>query len=201
MKPRSETPKDEGPWAWQAREAAAQAGQLGINAYAIYCALTHFQSAAATNHKRRFAASYEQIAEHVGCSQRTVCRCLLELEKAGLVHVFSGANGAHRATRNAFFLTSISHAPQAHGNAPQARLVNASQACDVNAPQARLNKNKEQLLRAASSGSGSSREQESSEPACPPLTGGSGSKNDQAEITKPEDLARLARMKSALGFL
>jgi len=158
MKPRSETPKDEGPWAWQAREAAAQAGQLGINAYAIYCALTHFQSAAATNHKRRFSASYEQLAEHVKCSQRTVCRCLLELEKAGLVHVFSGANGARRATRNAFFLASISHAPQAHGNAPQARLVNASQACDVNAPQARLNKNKEQLLRAAASGSGRYRE-------------------------------------------
>jgi hypothetical protein len=71
----------------------------------------------------------------------------------------------------------------------------------VNAPQARLNKNKEQLLRAAASGSGSSREQESFEPACPLLTGGSGSKNDQREITKPEDLARLARMKAALGFL
>ena len=201
MKPRSETPKDEGPWAWQAREAAARAGQIGINAYAIYCALSHFQSAASTDHKRRFAASYEQLAEHVGCSQRTVCRCLLDLEKAGLVHVFSGANGAKRATRNAFFLTSISHAPQAHGNAPQARHVNASQACDVNAPQARLNKNKEQLLRAAPSGSGSSKEQEPTEPACPPLRGGSGSKNDEAEITKPEDLARLARMKAALGFL
>ena len=183
MKPRSETPKDEGSWAWQARETAAQAGKLGINAYAIYCALTHFQSAAATDHKRRFAASYEQIAEHVGCSQRTVCRCLLALEKAGLVHVFSGANGAHRATRNAFFLTSISHAPQAHGNAPQARLVNASQACHVNAPQARLNKNKEQLLRAAASGSGSSREQEPTEPACPPLTGGSGSKKQMPDIS------------------
>jgi DNA-binding IscR family transcriptional regulator len=201
MKPRSETPKDEGPWAWQAREAAAQAGQIGINAYAIYCALTHFQSAASTDHKRRFAASYEQLAEHVGCSQRTVCRCLLELEKAGLVHVFSGANGAKRATRNAFFLTSISHVPQAHGNAPQARHVDASQARDVNAPQARLNKNKEQLLRAAPSGSGSSKEQELNEPARPPLTGGSGSKNDQREITRTEDLERLARMKAALGFL
>ena len=200
MKPRSETPKDEGPWAWQAREAAARAGQIGINAYAIYCALSHFQSGAASNHKRRFAASYEQLAEHVGCSQRTVCRCLLDLEKAGLVHVFSGANGAKRATRNAFFLTSISHAPQACGNAPQARQVNASQACHVNAPQARLNKNKEQLLRAAPSGSGSSKEQEPPEPACSPLRGGSGSKNDEAEITDPKDLERLARMRAALGF-
>ena len=193
MKPRSENPKDEGPWAWQAREAAARAGQIGINAYAIYCALSHFQSAASTDHKRRFAASYEQLAEHVGCSQRTVCRCLLDLEKAGLVHVFSGANGARRATRNAFFLTSISHAPQAYGNAPQARHVNASQA--------RLNKNKEQLLRAAQSGSGSSKEQEPTEPARPPLRGGSGSKNEEQEITRPEDLARLARMKAALGFV
>ena len=115
MNPRSENPKDEGPYAWQTREAAVKAGKLGINAYAIYCALTHFQSAAASEHKRRFSASYEQLAEHVGCSQRTVCRALVELEKTGLVRIFSGANGGYRATRNAFFLTSISHAPQAHG--------------------------------------------------------------------------------------
>ena len=201
MKPRSETPKEEGPWAWQARGAAAKAGQIGINAYAIYCALTHFQSGAASNHKRRFAASYEQLAEHVGCSQRTVCRCLLDLEKAGLVHVFSGANGARRATRNAFFLTSISNAPQAHGNAPQARQVNASQACDVNAPQARLNKNKEQYIRAAPSGSGIYKEEEPTETSCSPLRGASVSKNDQREITDPKDLERLARMRAALGFV
>ena len=36
-----------------------------------------------------------------------------------------------------------------------------------------LNKNKEQLDRAASSGSGSNKERKS-EPTCPPLTGGSG---------------------------
>jgi hypothetical protein len=79
--------------------------------------------------------------------------------------------------------------------------VNASQACDVNAPQARLNKNKEQLLRAAPSGSGSSKEQEPTEPACSRLRRGSDSKNEEAEITDPKDLARLARMKAALGFL
>jgi hypothetical protein len=44
-------------------------------------------------------------------------------------------------------------------------------------------------------------EKEEPEPACSPLRGGSGSKNDQREITRPEDLARLARMKAALGFL
>ena len=65
MTPRSENPREEGPWGWQARDAAAQAGQLGTNHYAVYCALTHFQSAAASDHKRRFAASYEQLAEYL----------------------------------------------------------------------------------------------------------------------------------------
>jgi len=150
MTPRSETPKDEGPWAWQAREAAARAGQIGINAYAIYCALTHFQSAAATDHKRRFAASYEQISEHVGCAKNTVARVLPELQKAGLIRIFSGANGSFRATRNAFFLTSISQPPQGHGTPSQGQHVKPSQGC--------FNKNKEQLDRAASSGSGSNKE-------------------------------------------
>jgi DNA-binding Lrp family transcriptional regulator len=181
MNPRSENPKDEGPYAWQTREAAVKAGKLGINAYAIYCALTHFQSAAATEHKRRFSASYEQLAEHVGCSQRTVCRALVELEKAGLVRIFSGANGGLRATRNAFFLTSISHAPQAHGNAPQARLVNASQSGLVNAPQARF-RDKENRFIAAPQGSAYKSEKEKSEPTCSPLTGGSGPRENREII-------------------
>jgi len=173
MNPRSENPKDEGPYAWQTRDAAVEAGKLGINAYAIYCALTHFQSAAATDHKRRFSASYEQLAEHVGCSQRTVCRALVELEKAGLVRIFSGANGGYRATRNAFFLTSISHAPQAHGNAPQARLVNACEAWHVNAPQACF-RDKENRFKAGPQAPAVKSEKEKSEPTCSPLTGGSG---------------------------
>ena len=173
MNPRSENPKDEGPYAWQTRDACVQAGKLGINAYAIYCALTHFQSAAATEHKRRFSASYEQLAEHVGCSQRTVCRALVEIEKAGLVRIFSGANGSYRATRNAFFLTSISHAPQAHGNAPQAWHVNACEARHVNAPQARF-RDKENRFKAGPQAPAVKSEKEKSEPTCPPLTGGSG---------------------------
>jgi len=99
MKPRSQTPKDEGSWAWQAREAAVEAGKLGINAYAIYCALTHFQSAAASAHKRRFAASYEELAAHVKCCRGTVKTALDALEKAGLIRKFSGSNGSLRATR------------------------------------------------------------------------------------------------------
>ena len=126
MTPRSETPKDEGPWAWQARDAAARAGQIGINAYAIYCALTHFQSAAANDHKRRFAASYEQLAEHVGCSRGTVKTALDELEKARLIRKFSGSNGSFRATRNAFFLTSISSPPHGRGSTPHGRDVSTS---------------------------------------------------------------------------
>jgi DNA-binding Lrp family transcriptional regulator len=178
MKPRSENPKEEGPFAWQTREAAVEAGQLGINAYAIYCALTHFQSAAATEHKRRFSASYQQLAEHVGCSQRTVCRALIDLEKAGLIRIFSGANGGYRATRNAFFLASISHAPQAHGNASQAWHVNASQAWHVNASQARF-REKENNISAPPQAAAGDIEKEELEPACPPLTGGSGSKEPE----------------------
>jgi DNA-binding transcriptional MocR family regulator len=178
MKPRSENPRDEGPFAWQARQAAVEAGKLGINAYAIYCALTHFQSAAGIDQKRRFPASYEQLANHVGCSQRTVCRALVELEKAGLIRIFSGANGAHRATRNAFFLTSISHAPQAHGNAPQARLVNASQAWLVNAPQARK-KRTENKFTAGPQAPACKLEKEETEPARSRLRRSSGSREPE----------------------
>lgn len=186
MKPRSENPKDEGPFAWQTREAAVEAGKIGINAYAIYCALTHFQSAAATDHKRRFSASYEQLANHVGCSQRTVCRALVELKKAGLIRIFSGANGAHRATRNAFFLASISHAPQAHGHAPQARLVNASQACRVNAPQACFNK-KENNYSAPPQAAAGVVEKEETEPARSRLRRSSGSKEPEPDISHLPD--------------
>ena len=150
MTPRSETPKDEGPWAWQARDAAARAGQIGINAYAIYCALTHFQSAASTEHKRRFSASYEQIAELVGCSRGTVRIAIEALVKADLVRRFSGSNGARRATRNAFFLASISRSPQDHGRSPQDLDVRSGYDLgrsprdrDVRSPQDLFNKNKE----------------------------------------------------------
>jgi hypothetical protein len=180
MKPRSENPKDEGPFAWQTREAAVHAGQLGINAYAIYCALTHFQSAAATEHKRRFSASYQQLAEHVGCSQRTVCRALIDLEKAGLIRIFSGANGGYRATRNAFFLTSISHASQAHGNASQAWHVNAPEAWHVNAPQARK-KRTENRFTAGPQAPACKSEKEETEPACSRLRRSSGSKEPQGD--------------------
>jgi hypothetical protein len=193
MKPRSENPKDEGPFAWQTREAAVEAGKLGINAYAIYCALTHFQSAAATEHKRRFSASYQQLAEHVGCSQRTVCRALVDLEKAGLIRIFSGANGGYRATRNAFFLTSISHAPQAHGNASQARLVNAPEAWHVNAPQARK-KRTENRFTAGPQAPACKSEKEETESACSPLRGGSDSRKQHPDISHlPEERQNFLR--------
>jgi hypothetical protein len=150
MTPRSETPKDEGPWAWQCRGAAAEAGKLGINAFAIYCALTHFQSAASTEHKRRFSASYEQIAELVGCSRGTVAAALEALEKAKLIRRFSGSNGARRATRNAFFLTSISSPPHGRGStqdgrdvSPQDGLGSPPHGRDVSTPRGRFNKKKE----------------------------------------------------------
>lgn len=138
MNPRSENPKDEGPYAWQTRDAALQAGKLGINAYAIYCALTHFQSMAATEHKRRFSASYEQLAEHAGCSRGTVKAALDALEKAGLIRKFSGSNGGHRATRNAFFLTSISSPPHGRGSTPRERHVSTRGGRHVSTPHGRF---------------------------------------------------------------
>jgi hypothetical protein len=200
MKPRSENPKDEGPWAWQAREAAKIAGRLGVNHYAVYHALTHFQSATGTDQKRRFAASYEQLAEHIGASKNTVSRCLPDLQKAGLIRIFSGANGALRATRNAFCLLSISHPSQGHGNPSQGEQVKPSQGHDVKPSQV-CKKRTENNISAPPQAAAGDIEKEEREPARPPLRGGSGSKNDEAEITKPEDLARLARMKAALGFL
>lgn len=172
MKPRSETPKDEGPWAWQARDAAARAGQIGINAYAIYCALTHFQSAAGIEQKRRFFASYEQLAEHVGCSRGTVAEALNALQEAGLIRKFSGSNGAKRATRNAFFLTSISSPQDGRGSTPHGRHVSTRGGRDVSTPHGR-NKEKEQLNRAAQSGSGFNKEKRE-ESTRSPLAGGGG---------------------------
>lgn len=154
MTPRSETPKDEGPWAWQCRGAAVEAGKLGINAFAIYCALTHFQSAASTEHKRRFSASYEQIAKLVGCSRGTVRIAIEALVKAELVRRFSGSNGARRATRNAFFLASISRSPQDHGRSQYDLDVRSGHDLgrsphdrDVRSPHDRFNKNKELMNR------------------------------------------------------
>lgn len=200
MKPRSETPKDEGPWAWQAREAAKIAGRFGPNHYAVYHALTHFQSAASTDQKRRFAASYEQLADHIGASRATVARCLPDLAKAGLVRIFTGSNGARRATRNAFCLLSISSLPEIRGSLTQTLPVSIPQILDVSIPQI-LKKRTENNISAPPQAAAGDIEKEEPEPACSRLRRGSGSKNEEAEITKPEDLARLARMKAALGFL
>jgi len=173
MKPRSENPKDEGPFAWQTRDACVQAGKLGINAYAIYCALTHFQSAAASEHKRRFSASYEQLAEHVGCSRGTVKAALDALEKAGLIHKFSGSNGSYRATRNAFFLTSISSPPDGRGSTPRGLDVSTPDGRHVS-PQFGRFRDKENRFIAAPQGSAYKSEKEEKQPTCSPLTGGSG---------------------------
>ena len=202
MKARSETPKDEGPWAWQARDAAARAGQIGINAYAVYCALTHFQSAAGIDQKRRFPASYEQLADHVGCAKNTVARCLPELQEAGLIRIFSGSNGAKRATRNAFFLASICQPSQGHGRPSQGEHVKPSQGHDVKPSQGR-NKEKEQLNRAAQSGSGFNKEGEE-ESTRSPLGGGGGHRENgvlpDVKLT-PEQIEqgrRLAAFRNSL---
>lgn len=200
MKPRSENPKQEGPFAWQTREAAKIAGRFGPNHYAVYHALTHFQSAAGTDQKRRFAASYEQLANHIGASKNTVSRCLPELQKAGLIRIFSGANGALRATRNAFCLLSISHPSQGHGNPSQGQQVKPSQGHDVKPSQV-CKKRTENNISAPPQAAAGDIENKEPEPACSRLRRGSGSKNDEAEITDPKDLERLARMRAALGFV
>ena len=173
MNPRSENPKEEGPYAWQARDAATKAGKLGINAYAIYCALTHFQSAAATDHKRRFSASYEQLAEHVGCSRGTVKVALDALEKDGLIRKFSGSNGGRRATRNSFFLTTISSSPHGRGSTPHERHVSTRGERHVSTPHGRC-REKETRFIAAPQGSAYKSEKEEKQPTCSPLRGGSG---------------------------
>ena len=173
MNTRSENPKDEGPYAWQTREAAKIAGQLGPNHYAVYHALTHFQSAAGTDQKRRFAASYEQLADHIGASKNTVSRCLPDLEKAGLIRLFSGANGGLRATRNAFCLLSISHPSQGHGHPSQGEHVNTSGGQHVKPSQVC----KKRLDNKYNSGPKAPEvvlEKNEKQPACSPLRGGSG---------------------------
>ena len=200
MKLRSENPKEEGPFAWQTREAAKIAGRFGPNHYAVYAALTHFQSAAGIDQKRRFAASYEQLADHIGASKNTVSRCLPDLQKAGLIRIYSGANGALRATRNAFCLLSIGHPSQGHGHPSQGEQVKPSQGHDVKPSQV-CKKRTENNYTAPPQAAAGIVEKEETEPACSRLRRGSGSKNEEAEITDPKDLARLARMKAALGFL
>jgi DNA-binding Lrp family transcriptional regulator len=173
MNPRSENPREEGPYAWQTREAAKIAGQLGPNHYAVYHALTHFQSAAGTDQKRRFAASYEQLADHIGASKNTVSRCLPDLEKAGLIRLFSGANGGLRATRNAFCLLSISHPSQGHGNPSQGEHVKPCGGQHVKPSQV-CKKRLDNRFIAAPQGSAYKSEKNEKQPACSPLRGGSG---------------------------
>lgn len=194
MRPRSQTPSYEGAWAWQAREAAVQAGQLGIHAYAIYCALTHFESAASTEHKRRFAVSYEQIAEHVGCSRGTVRVAIEQLEKAQLIRRFSGSNGSKRATRNCFFLAEISRSPDDRGRSPRDRdvrsphdLGRSPHDLHVRSPRDRFNKkenknNRENSFSAPPQAAAGETKRENQGHACPPLGGGSGPKKTRWEI-------------------
>lgn len=206
MTPRSENPKEEGPFAWQARDACVQAGKLGVNAYAVYCALTHFQSAAASDHKRRFAASYDQLAEYLKCSTKTVQRCLADLQKARLLKIFSGANGSRRNIRNAFFLASISRDCESQRRDCESTLPKDCESLPPKDCESYLNKNKEQLDRAASSGSGSNKERRR-EPARPPLRGGSGPKEPTDENAPwlgeatPETTERYLRMKAALDAI
>jgi DNA-binding Lrp family transcriptional regulator len=173
MNTRSENPKDEGPYAWQTREAAKIAGQLGPNHYAVYHALTHFQSAAGTDQKRRFAASYEQLADHIGASKNTVSRCLPDLEKAGLIRLFSGANGGLRATRNAFCLLSISHPSQGHGHTSQGQHVNTCGGEHVKPSQV-CKKRLDNKYKAGPQAPAVVLEKDEKQPACSPLRGGSG---------------------------
>jgi hypothetical protein len=173
MNPRSETPKEEGPWGWQSRDAAKIAGQLGPNHYAVYHALTHFQSAAGVDQKKRFAASYEQLASHIGASKNTVSRCLPDLAKAGLIRIFSGANGGLRATRNAFCLLSISHPSQGHGNPSEGELVKPSQGHDVKPSQV-CKKRTKNKYNAGPQAPAVVLKKNEMQPTCSPLMGGSG---------------------------
>jgi hypothetical protein len=173
MKPRSENPREEGPFAWQSREAAIEAGKLGINAYAIYCALTHFQSAAGADQKRRFAASYEQLANHVGCSRGTVKAALDALEKAGLIRKFSGSNGSLRATRNAFFLASISSPPDGRGSTQFGRDVSTPDGRDVSTQFGRK-KRTENSFSAPPQAAAGETENKGEESTRSPLGGGGG---------------------------
>jgi hypothetical protein len=198
MKPRSENPKDEGPFAWQTREAAVEAGKLGINAYAIYCALTHFQSMAGTDQKCRFAASYEQLASHIGASKNTVSRCLPDLQKAGLIRIFSGANGGLRATRNAFCLLSISHPSQGHGHPSQGHDVKPSQGWHVKPSQV-CKKRTENKYKPGPQAPGVVLENEKAQPTCSPLRGGSGpQRTKQTQPPSTEDVPEWILLRNAM---
>jgi biotin operon repressor len=171
MKPRSNTPQKEGPWGWQARDAVTKAGQLGINHHSIYCALTHFESAAANEHKHRFAVSCDQLAAHLNCSSKTVQRCLADLQKAGLIYIFSGTNGGRRKVRNSFFLATIRWDCESYRSDCESYLVKDSQSYLVKDCESVFNKKKEQL------GPAPEGPDPNKEPcagsACPPLRGGS----------------------------
>jgi len=197
MKPRSENPRDEGPFSWQTREAAKIAGQYGPNHYAVYHALTHFQSAAGTDQKRRFAASYEQLANHIGASKNTVARCLPVLAKVGLVRIFSGSNGSRRATRNSFCLLSICQPSQGHGTPSQGEHVKPSQGHDVKPSQGRLIE-KENSFSAPPQAAAGETEKEDGEGSARSRLGRSGgpSKNESHHLRDltPEEIEQARRI-------
>lgn len=197
MKPRSQRPQDEGPFGWQARPMAARAGQLGIQQHSVYCALSHFESAAAQDHKRRFAASYEELANHLNCSTKTIQRCLADLQKDELIFVFSGANGSRRNMRNCFFLVSFNRDSQSQRRDSQSLLPKDSQSQPPKDSQSHLNKIKNNYTAPPQAAAGIV-EKEETEPACTRLRRGSVSKNEEAEITDPAVLARARRMLESL---
>lgn len=197
MKPRSQRPQDEGPFGWQSRAMAARAGQLGIQQHSVYCALSHFESAAAHDHKRRFAASYGQLAEHLNCSTKTIQRCLAELQKAELIFVFSGANGSRKNMRNCFFLVSFYRDSQSQRWDSQSLLPKDCESQPPKDYKSHLNK-KENNYTAPPQAAAGVVEKEETETACTRLRRGSVSKNEEAEITDLAVLARARRMLESL---
>lgn len=215
MSARSQSPKEEGPWLWIAREAFEQASELGGHCVAVYSALAYFESRATAEYKQRFMASLEEVAERSGFSRRTVCEAIQKLKDAGLIETVSGSNRRQIKVRNAYRILSVFR------SAAGAQL-SAADALQLSAAGARLNKkensygaapqgpaavtNKEEEGDARSPLRGGGAPQKTEEDLAreqkskAPLTDGGGYKYGEAEITKPEDLARLARMKAALGF-
>jgi hypothetical protein len=193
MKPRSQTPRDEGPFLWVARDAAEAAGQLGITAFAVYCALAYFESQADSRHKQRFAASLQQVATLLAAHPNTIKSALKALKEAGLVKVFTGRNQERQVRRNSFFLVSLGWTFNGHQWTFNGQRMKTSDVQRMRTLNVHI-KEKEQLGGGPQARTPNRESGEGS--ACSPLRGGSALKEPPVCLLTPEQLAEVALLDS-----
>lgn len=187
MNARSQSPKDEGPWLWIARDGFERASELSGYCVAVYAALAYFESRASAEYKQRFMVSLDDLAERSGFSRRKVSSTIKQLKDAGLINTVSGSNKKQFKVRNAYCMLSVyrsaSGALRSAGNAPQ---LSASGAPHLSAPRAPIRKRENSYAAPPQAAAGVTNKEEEGDARSPSRGGGAPQKTDLLELSDEE---------------